>query len=329
VGGHREGIRGHRRVTPPLRLLLSANAAAQLAEPIRERMAGRPHLLVETGDADIAFVSRDVTGLSTKHRLEPRTQAFYENLLAAPSLRWVHVHSAGADRPVFVQLRERAVTVTTSSGNNAAVVAQTAVAGLLALARRFPQLAVAQRAHAWAPLIGSRMPHDLEGQQATIVGWGPIGRQLARYLQMFGMKVAVVRSSAAPAAPDIPTVAFEQLAEVLPATDWLVLACPLTDRTHGLIGPAALALLPEGSHLLNVARGEVVDEAAIVEALRSGRLAGAFLDVFAYEPLPAESPLWDLPNVIATPHSAGFSSGNAQRVAAMFLDNLTDWLSRH
>ncbi|WP_035202706.1 NAD(P)-dependent oxidoreductase, partial [Acidovorax sp. CF316] len=111
----------------------------------------------------------------------------------------------------------------------------------------------------------------------------------------------------------------------LPGADWLVLACPLTERTRALVDRAALARLPPGAHLVNVARGEVLDEDAVVVALRSGRLAGAYLDVFSHEPLPPDSPLWQLPHVIATPHSAGFSDGNAERVDALFLDNLARW----
>ena len=120
-------------------------------------------------------------------------------------------------------------------------------------------------------------------------------------------------------------MAFEQIARVLPRADWLVLACPLTARTRELIDARALSLLPAGAHLVNVARGEVVDEAALVDALSSHRLAGAFLDVFAHEPLPADSPLWRMENVIVTPHSAGHSDGNGARVLAIFLDNLARW----
>ena len=312
----------------PLRILLSSKAAARHADAIAATLQGRAHTLVfpeDAPDADLAFISRDATGLSTKHQLLPQTRAFYDALLSAPSLRWVQVHSAGADRPVFGLLRERGVAIATASGANAEVVAQSAVAGLLALARRFPQLMAAQREHRWASLMRGALPRDLAGQQATIVGWGPIGQQVARVLAVLGLKVAVVRSSPQPVAADIPTVAFEQLAELLPATDWLLLACPLSERTRGLVGAAALAELPGGAHLLNVARGEIVDEAALIGSLQSGRLAGAYLDVFAHEPLAADSPLWDMPNVIATPHSAGFSDGNAARVAAMFLDNLGRW----
>ncbi|PWK35310.1 D-2-hydroxyacid dehydrogenase [Cupriavidus plantarum] len=317
----------------PLRILMSEAARAQYAAAIDAALAGRPWVPVlapsvedaAAVDADIAFVSRDVTGLSTKHEIKPATGRFYAAMLEAPSLRWTHVHSAGADRPAFVQLRERGVTVTTSSGANAGVVAQTALAGLLALARHLPLLYDAQRERRWAPLMRSGMPRDLQGQTATIVGWGPIGQQIGAVLQLFGMKVIVVRRRATPAGPDCETVTFAGFRDVLPRTDWLILACPLTRDTRGLVDAAALHGLAEGARLVNVSRGEVVDEPALIDALQSGRLAGAYLDVFAHEPLPETSPLWTLPNVIATPHSAGFSDGNAARVVEIFLDNLRAW----
>lgn len=314
----------------PLRLLLSAASAQRLTAPIAAALGGRPHRLLAPGDgeaaqADIAFVSRDVTALSTKHELEPGTADFYNAMRGAAGLRWVHTHSAGADRPVFVELRERGVQVTTSSGANAAVVAQSALAGVLALSRRLPQLMAAQRDRRWAPLIGSGLPRDLEGQTAVLVGWGPIGQRLGSLLQALGLRLVVVRQSGRPAGPDIRTVTYDALPEVLPGADWLLLACPLSERTRGLIDGAALARLPSSAHLVNVARGEVVDEPALIAALQQQRLAGAFLDVFAHEPLPASSPLWTLDNVIATPHSAGFSDGNAARVERMFLDNLARW----
>ncbi|HEY1226420.1 MAG TPA: NAD(P)-dependent oxidoreductase, partial [Ramlibacter sp.] len=121
------------------------------------------------------------------------------------------------------------------------------------------------------------------------------------------------------------TIAAAQWREVLPQADWLLLACPLNAQTRGMVDAAALALLPAHAGFVNVSRGEIVDEPALVAALREGRLAGANLDVFAQEPLPAGSPLWTMPNVIATPHSAGLSGGNAARVQEMFLDNLRRW----
>ena len=305
---------------------MSAPARTALAAGVAEALQGAAHRFVGPGeDCDIAFVSRDVTGLSTKYSVMPETQHFYDGLLNATSLRWVQIHSAGVDRPVYLELRRRGLRLTSSSGANTSVVVQSALAGLLALARHFPQLMAAQRRKAWEPLLGARMPRDLAGQTALIVGWGLIGQGLAGLLRALGLRIVAVRSSALNAAPAEATVAFEQIGDLLPRADWLVLACPLTERTRGLIDAAALARLPPGARLINVARGEVVDEAALIEALRSGRLVGAFLDVFAQEPLPADSPLWELPGVLLTPHSAGHSDGNEARVGAIFLDNLARW----
>ena len=310
----------------PLRILLSDAARAALGSRLTERLGTSAHVLLSPAQApadfDIAFVSRDVTGLSTKHAVLPATQHYYDLLTNAPSLAWVQLHSAGADRSVYVNLLARGVALSSSAGTNAAVVAQSALAGMLALARRLPQLMAAQRAHVWAPLIKTGLPRDLGGQTAVIVGWGGIGQQLGAMLRLLGLRVVVVRNSAMPADEGIETVAYETIRSVLPQADWLLLACPLTDRTHGLISASALALLPAGAHVVNVARGEVVDEAALIEALQNDRLGGAYLDVFAHEPLPVQSPLWDMTNVIASPHSAGFSDGNAARVEELFLDNL-------
>jgi phosphoglycerate dehydrogenase-like enzyme len=318
----------------PLRILMSAQVAERLDPRIKGVLGHFPYVLVSPDaeradiDADVAFISRDVTGLSTKHQVLPTTQYFYDAMLASRSLRWVHTHSAGADRPIFGMLRQRGVIVTTSSGANASVVAQTALAGILALARQFPLLAEAQREHRWAPLIGSGLPRDLAGQTATVVGWGPIGQAIGRFLLALGLKLIVVRQSTQSASADVETVCFDALKTVLPRTDWLVLACPLTPATRALVDATALSLLPPSAHLINVARGEVVDEDALSNALREGRLAGAHLDVFAHEPLAQASPLWDMKNVIVTPHSAGFSDGNGERVIRMFLENLSRWLRK-
>jgi len=317
----------------PLRILLSQQARAQLEPAIAQLMGARAFelLAIESAvaqgraDVDIAFISRDVTGLSTKHELAPSLQACYDVLRQSAGLKWVHIHSAGADRPIYQELRGRGVTITTSSGANAEVVAQTALAGLLALARRFPQLMAAQREHRWAPLLAGQLPRDLGGQTAVLVGWGPIGQRIGAFLRLLGLQLIVVRNRAAPAQDGVQMVTFDAFTQVLPRADWLLLACPLTDQTRHLVDARALAALPRGAGLINVARGEVVVESDVIDALRTGQLGGAFLDVFEHEPLAADSPLWDLPQVIVTPHSAGHSDGNAPRVTGMFLDNLRRW----
>lgn len=321
-------------MTRALRILLSPQARQELAPAMASVFGTRAFELVTVDEAtaspqaaiDVAFVSRDVTGLSTKHVLTDSLQAFYAVLRRSQALRWVHIHSAGADRPIYPELRARGVQVTTSSGANASVVAQTALAGLLALARRFPQLMAAQQARTWAPLVSGPLPRDLSGQTAVLVGWGPIGQQLGTFLCMLGLKLIVVRRSTVPVMQEgVTTVGFEALPAVLPRADWLLLACPLTQQTRGLVNRQLLQILPATACLVNVARGEIVVEVDLIEALREGRLAGAYLDVFTHEPLAAASPLWALPNVIVTPHSAGHSDGNHRRVCELFLANLARW----
>jgi len=317
----------------PLRILMSASTRDRIGDAISQALDGRPFEAViaaqthgnEPADVDVAFISRDVTGLSTKHRVLEPLEAFYVTLRRSPKLAWVHVHSAGADRPIFGELKERGVRVTTSSGANAQVVAQTALAAILSLAREFPRLFDAQRARTWTPLIGGLLPRDLAGQTAVIVGWGPIGQTLAGYLRMLGLNVIAVRSAATPPADGVETYAFEDLARIAGRADWLVLACPLSDRTRGLVDARVLAAMAPHARLVNVARGEIVAEADLIEALRAKTLAGAYLDVFEHEPLDAESPLWMLPNAFVTPHSAGHSDGNEARVDRIFLDYLRQW----
>lgn len=319
----------------PRRVLVSQHTRQSQAALMDAAAAGHDvqWVLLDTQDAaaptpvHAAFISRDITGLSTKQQPLEMLARCYAVLRASPELRWVQGHSAGADRPIFPELRARGVAVSTASGANAGVVAATALAGLLALSRRFPQLIAAQHQRRWAPLVGAGpLPPDLVGQTVVLVGWGPIAQALQPHLALLGMKVIVVRRGHAPAAPGIETVSHDRLPTVLPRADWLLLACPLNAETRGLIDAAALARLPAGAQIINVARGEVVVEAALTAALQSGHLAGAYLDVFEHEPLDAASPLWGPPGVLVTPHSAGQSAGHAARVAAVFADNLGRWL---
>jgi D-2-hydroxyacid dehydrogenase (NADP+) len=277
-------------------------------------------------EVDIAFITRDITGRSTKHKVLADTQAYYDALLHSSTISWVHIHSAGVDRPVYQTLLERGVAVTPSAGINAKEVAQAALGGILSLAKKFPRLARAQRLHTWAPTLGVDLPRQLAGQTAVIVGWGPIAQQLALYLQILDLNVVVVRHDALKNAGQYETFDYSHINSVLPRADWLVLCCPLSAATRHLIGAEQLSLMSPHSHLLNVSRGEVVDEPMLIAALNDKRIAGAFLDVFAHEPLNQISPLWDMENVIVTPHSAGFSDGNEAKVDELFLRYLDERL---
>lgn len=280
------------------------------------------------GPFDIAFLSRDLNLGGARDTPAPAFAHFVQALLDEPGLRWLHVNSAGADRPQYKQLMARGALVTTSAGANAPGVAQSAVGAVLALARRFPELWVAQGRREWRAAT-MPFPPDLQGQSALVVGLGPVGNEVGRLLGAIGLRVTGLSRSARAEAPPgfYATGLYGELAAHLPGTDWLVLCCPLSDITRGLLDAGALARLPHGAHLINVSRGGVVDEAAALAMLRSGHLKGAYMDVFELEPLPAESPWWDAPNTIVSPHSAGPAAGNMARAAGFFRNNLERFLA--
>jgi phosphoglycerate dehydrogenase-like enzyme len=274
---------------------------------------------------DAALISRDVTATSTKQKIIPSTQSFYDLLLNASNLKWVQLHSAGADRQIYLDLIKQGVTISGSSGVNAPIVMQTAITGILMLARHFPKMLQAQAERRWDSLINYPLPLDLSGQTAVIVGRGPIGSGIAKVLEVFGVKTILVGFNDAlkeqnHSASNV--IHISQMKQVLPQAQWLILACPLSKETRNLIDQSVIQLLPDAAHIVNVARGEIICEAELITALQSKKLAGAYLDVFASEPLNANSPLWSMENVIVTPHSAGHSAGNESRVLELFVENL-------
>ena len=266
---------------------------------------------------EVAFYSLDI--------IEGPSRSFFSALHRAPQLRWVQLRNAGVDHPVFGRLLAQGIRLTNSAGATAEPIAQSAIAGMLSLSRGLPRYAEAQRRHEWDQ-VAEDARADLLDQTLLVYGLGAIGSAIARIARSIGLHVVGVRRS--PALDGDPVDELrrpEDLAELLPRADWLAIACPLTPHTRGLFDAKALAALPRGAHLLNVARGPIVAEQALIEALRSGQLGGAYLDVFEEEPLPADSPLWDLPRVIVTPHNSGASRGNDRRATAIFLDNLGRW----
>jgi D-2-hydroxyacid dehydrogenase (NADP+) len=269
---------------------------------------------------NLAFLSGDL--------LRGNFRGFFQTIRSAPNLNWLQVFYVGVDADRYGPLLERGVRLTNAAGASGEVIAQTAITGVLMLARGFPHWLEAQRHASWEPIAeNGNAPRDLNCQTMVVVGVGAIGMQICRLGRALGLKVIGVRRT--PGNGDEPVDGFvhpSELDSVLPAADWLALACPLTPETRGLIDERRLGLLPAGARLVNVSRGAVVDEEAMIHALESGRLAGAYLDVFAKEPLPPESPLWRLPNVIVTPHNAAVSSGKYDREARIFMENLDRWL---
>jgi len=319
-----------------LTLLLSAEALRRWGDRIAAAVpAGSLRFLTaeEAGAsegesaADIAFMTREVTGKSGRGTPSPERVNFDAVVRRSPRLKWLQIHPAGADRPIYAELAERGVKVTTASGATAVTVSHSILGGVIAVNRRFPLLADAQRRHAWEPRLGERSPRDFKGQHAVVVGLGPIGQSLAPLLGMLGMSVTGVRRKAEPVAGCQRTITYADLDAVLPSTDWLILCCPASPVTRGLGNAARFAAMPRGSHVVNAARGTVVVERDLISALQSGHIAGAYLDVFDHEPLDAASPLWDMPNVIVSPHTASHSLGQADAVFDIFLDNLARFRS--
>ncbi|HEY4668932.1 MAG TPA: D-2-hydroxyacid dehydrogenase, partial [Tepidiformaceae bacterium] len=302
------------------RLAAVARGAGLELDPIVLPRDSEARLSPEDVDRiQIAFFSGDVFA-------DGIGRAFFAAAQGAPNLKWLHVFNAGVDNPVFTRILEKGTRISTSSGSTAEPIAQTLIAGMLMLAREFPAWLDAQRRHAWEPLPRERTPSDLRGQTMVVVGLGAIGCEIARLARAFGLNVIGVRRSPLREGDPVDDVRPpSELPSLLPGCDWLALACPLTDETRRLVDAQAISLLPRGARILNIARGEVVDEPAMIEALRSGHLGGAYLDVVEQEPLPSDSPLWDLPNVIITPHNSAASTGNDARVLEYFFENLSRW----
>jgi len=271
----------------------------------------------EIAKIEAAYLTRDI-------RFSDHYHGFGDTVKVAPNLKWVHFTSTGIDQhPFLPALHQRKVRLTTSAGTNGEPVGQTAICGLLMLARGFPRWLAAQRERRWDPARGKDAPRDLRGQTVIVVGLGTIGATVARFCQALDMKVIGLRRSPKRDGDPVDEMhTLEQLPALLPRCDWLVLACPYTKETHQLVNAKTLALMPKHAQLVNVARGAVVDENALIAALQSKQIAGAYLDVFEKEPLSADSPLWDIPNVIVSPHNASASSGNDGRAARVFTENL-------
>jgi phosphoglycerate dehydrogenase-like enzyme len=260
-------------------------------------------------------------------RLLPEAHVFHgsdltaDQLALARALRWIHNPGVGVDGLPWESLPARDVVVTNGLGGHEVIMAETVMAGLLMFARR---IHVAHRNQvlrgAWhrPPAIGG----SLAGSTVALLGVGGIGRAVAQRLRPFGARILGVRRTAASVADVEEVTDGAGLEGVLRAADFIVVTLPLTPRTRGLLGARELAWMKPTAVLVNVGRGEVIDETALAAALRRGRVGGALLDVFETEPLPADSPLWGLENVVITPHVAGAGPDRARNSLQVFCDNL-------
>ena len=242
-------------------------------------------------------------------------------------LKWVQSPAVGVGSLMFPELLASPVVITSARGIRARAIAEHVLGVTIALARRLPIAMRAQVAHRWAQdeLEGATVGvRTLEGQRMGIVGLGAIGLELVKIAAPFGFRISAIRRRTGEPKPDgVEEVGpLDRLPDLLARSDVVVLALPHTPETKRLIGKRELDRIKRGALLVNVARGKLVDDAAVIEALRDGRLGGAALDVFSEEPLDPGSPYWDLPNVLVTPHTSGAMQDYWTPLVALFTDNL-------
>jgi phosphoglycerate dehydrogenase-like enzyme len=295
-----------------------AHKAYRMAERFALRSTGIANFQVETAqelaqqlpEADVLVVSM-----------------MWQNELAgiAKRLKFIQSISAGTDQYDKDVLRAHGVRLASAAGVNAFAVAEHAMALILALSRRLPEARDNQQARNWRGMISQIAAREdqLTGKTILIIGLGRIGGRLAKLAKAFDMRVIAIKRDPGTGGEGVDAVyGQERLTELLGEADIVALTCPLTPETENLIDARALAVMRPSAHLINVARGRVVDEAALVAALAQGRIAAAGLDVTREEPLPAASPLWGMSNVLLTPHTAGETQRYEDAVIDILLENL-------
>jgi len=289
-----------RTPTAPPRIAVGPRSTDWAAEAIRR------------GGGEVVTLDRNPVGLVWT---ETRTEDLREVLTAYPGLVWVQLPQAGVETVVEAGVIDRQRQWTSAKGAYAEPVAEHALALLLAGLRRLPERA---RARSWGEPAGT----SLYGQPVTIIGGGGIATVLLRLLEPFRAQVTVVRRRPEPVAGAVQTLGDDRLHEALAGARAVMLVLALTPRTRKLIGRAELAAMEPDAWLVNVARGQVIDTGALVEALRSGQIGGAALDVTDPEPLPAGHPLWDLPNCLITPHTADTEEMTRPLLAQRIAENV-------
>ncbi len=309
--------------------ILSARYRARDLEAIRDAAPGARLVMVSTeghADGPLDEVEVLLRGFLT-------ADTFDRVLARAPNLRWVHSASAGVERVLTPLSRERRLVITNARGVFSDPIAEYVLLMILAVSRRLPQLLELQRERTWQPLEGV----ELRDVTIGIIGFGSIGRRIAELARPFGARIVAVRRHAAtpvdmagvadadgPLQSDdrLRIVGPDRLGELLAASDFVVLAAPLTPETAELVNADTLARVKPGAWLINIARGRLVDERALLRALDDGRLGGAVLDAFREEPLPPSSPFYDRENVIVTPHTSWSSGRVLDRSIELFCTNL-------
>lgn len=254
-----------------------------------------------------------------------------EQFVAAKKLRWIHSPAAAVHQLMFPELIASDVIITNSSNVHGPVVAEHAIAVLLALAKRLPQAMHYQREKKWAQTLlwnETPRPREVSGATVVVVGVGGIGSAFIRHAKYFGMHVIAVRENVSKGKGEadevVPLSAIDQ---VLPRADYILLSTPVTPATTGMINESRLNRMKRDAYLINVGRGPLIDELALLHALQERRISGAALDVFVEEPLPESSPLWSLDNLLITPHTAAVTERLWDRHYDLIVENLNRLLA--
>jgi len=255
-----------------------------------------------------------------------------EQFALAHDLRWIHAPTAAVHQLLFPELTASDVVLTNSREVHGPVVAEHVMALIFALAKKIPQAALFQQKHEWgqeAMWKEGQHLREIAGATLGLIGVGSIGARVAQMASALGMRVIAVREHVEKGTPEGVEAVYppSALNDLLSQSDFVVVAAPLIGATQGLINAARLSAMKPSAYLINVGRGPQVDDAALVEALRNRQIAGAALDVFEREPLPAESPLWDAENLLITPHTAGLTEKLWHRHHELFSDNLRRYLA--
>ncbi len=255
-----------------------------------------------------------------------------EQFAHARKLRWIHSPAAAVHQLLFPELVKSDVIITNASSVHGPVVAEHVIALIFALAKKLPQAAGFQQQHVWgqeAMWHSQPPPREIAGATLGLVGLGSIGREVARHAAGLGMRVVATRENPRKPKPEFvhQVLPSMQIDELLSQSDYVVLSPPLTPETRGLMNASRFAAMKPDGCLINVGRGPLVDEVALASALRERKIAGAALDVFEAEPLPADSPLWDLENLLITPHTAGMTAKLWDRHYSSISENLRRYLA--
>lgn len=306
-------------------MTLKVLVSERMAPAIRSLESDYPHIAFSVvpmaGPMKPEYLQADILWMSALS-----DEIFDEILAHNEDLKWIQLTAAGFDwilRDALTQRIEAGLRVTRSANSFNVPIAEFVLAGMFSYAKKFPDLMDSQRERLWTRPEAD----EIVGSTVTVLGTGAIGREVAWRAKALGSRVIGVSRSGAPTKEFDQVVRQDALKSVLSETDFLVIAVPLTGETRHMIGQAELALLPRNCVLINIGRGAVVDNESLKHALVQRTIAGAIVDVFEQEPLPADSELWDVPNLMVTPHASFRGSGNLERLEQDFRNNLDEFLA--